>query len=131
KAREVLEQGSKQNPGDIRLFLALCQNGRFKPDDPRLEGLKKHLENPQATPPQIVELNFMAGRAYDDLGDHDQAFHYFSRANALQAQNGKPVREEDQIALQARIKEIFTHEFVRARERSGSDSGLPIFVLGL
>lgn len=131
KAREVLERARQKNPDDIRLFLALCQNGRFKPNDPRLEGLEKHLENSQATLPQVVELNFMAGRAYDDLGDHDRAFHYYSRANALQAQSGKPVREEDQIALQARIKEIFTPEFIHAREGAGSDSALPIFVLGM
>lgn len=131
KARETLERAQLENPDDVRIFLALCQNGRFKPNDPRFKGLEKHLANPSATSAQIVELNFMAGRAHDDLGDHDKAFHYYSRANALQAQNGKPILEEDQIALQARIKEIFTPEFIRAREGVGSQSNLPIFVLGM
>ncbi|HEX2590744.1 MAG TPA: sulfotransferase, partial [Rhizomicrobium sp.] len=131
EARTVLERAQIQHPNDVRIFLALCQNGRFRKDDARFADLDRHLENPDVLVAQKVELNFMAGKAYDDLKDYDKAFHYFSRANSLQAQNAKTASEEDQIALQTRIREIFTPEFVRSHEGVGSRSDLPIFVLGM
>jgi tetratricopeptide (TPR) repeat protein len=131
ETRAAFMQALALSPNDVRVHMNLSRTERIRPGDDRFKELEGFLSEPsRILPNERVELCFTLGRILDQAGQHNRAFEYFAMANRLQGEQ-KVSKEEENIALLARIKEVFSREFIAARKGVGNPSQLPIFVLGM
>ncbi|HLY57501.1 MAG TPA: sulfotransferase [Stellaceae bacterium] len=75
------------------------------------------------------------GKWYDDMERYDEAFERYQRANHLTRQaeirEGKKFEPTALRAEVDRIIEVFTPEFFQARRAWGTETDLPVFIVGL
>lgn len=133
-ARATFEKAVALAPNDIRMHYDLARSARFVPGDPRLKVLEalaeRAAQDPDVFSRDLIRLHYALGKAYDELGDYDRAFAHFEEGNARQRQNA-PFDESGSIAHFAAIRDVFTADFVRERRGAGSESDLPILILGM
>ena len=116
-----------QNPTLGRLFGNLCGKiGRCEEARRYLEGL---LARPDLPDKDRRELSFVLGKLLDRQGDYDAAFASFERGNRLMLTvEYDPVQH---AAFVDRIMEVFSADALSTLSRSGLDSELPIFIVGM
>lgn len=75
-------------------------------------------------------LCFALGKAFEDQGNYEDAFHYYKTGNALKKADIRysSDRMSDEMAAQ---QQQFTPEFLEAMQGSGHDAPDPIFIVGL
>ncbi|MBV9549299.1 MAG: sulfotransferase [Alphaproteobacteria bacterium] len=130
-AKAVFQKALALHIDDIHPHLDMARVEKFKPGDPRLGPLESFLAQEEwLTTRDRAALNYTLGRAYDEMGDFDRAFAHFEKANAAQREH-QPDTEAADVAWFESAKRIFTPEFFIARAGSGSQSRVPIFVLGM
>jgi len=77
-----------------------------------------------------IALWFALGKAYDDCGDAERAFHRYRVANA--AQRRKVAYDEaGMLAMMQRASRAFSREVMARLSGAGDPSNVPIFILGM
>ncbi len=111
---------------------AIAEAKRFSADDPDLaamQDLRRQLtDRPGAEEARSV-LNYALGKAYDDIGEIDQAFEAFA-AGAAFLKARSPFNADVSDAYVAQLIADWTPDF-HARLPVGLDTSRAIFVLGL
>ena len=92
--------------------------------------LHKMLERAEIKDEDAANLRFSLGKIHDDMGRYGEAFSEYSEANRLKNKNCKFDRDKHSGRI-SRLMEIFTPGFFEERRDFGSDSDLPIMVLGM
>ena len=132
KARAMLEHALALDPdiGAARMTLAQC--GRVtSADDPNLVAAQAHLARPGIADDVRMSLEFAIGKSLDDLGQHTESFVHYQAANRLK-QAALPKYEHDSERLfEQACRARFTPAAVRAAQVHGSQSEVPVFVVGL
>ena len=84
----------------------------------------------QVEPADHYHLCFALGKALEDRGQYEEAFHYYEAGNALKKSETryKPASIEYNTSI---VKETFTAEFFAARRGWGCQTPGPIFIVGL
>jgi tetratricopeptide (TPR) repeat protein len=108
--------------------LVACK--RVTEDDPQLAVMKALHDRASLDGAQRIPLHFALGKAYADIGHHEDAFRHWRDGNALQARNS-PYDEASVLGLFRRIAAVFTPELIRDRRGSGDPSSVPVFILGM
>jgi tetratricopeptide (TPR) repeat protein len=114
--------------GDAYWSLANLKTYRFTEDE--IAHMRSTESNPGVTPADRYHFYFALGKALEDRGDYQQAFHFYERGNALK----KEETRYDRASLErtaGRQREVCTREFFAARQAMGCDSPDPIFIVGL
>jgi hypothetical protein len=83
EAQQLFRQALNAAPGAMRTWFALAMVKTFKPGDPDLAAMER-LERGSAPPGPRASLCFGLGKAYEDCGDVDRAFTFYSRGASLQ-----------------------------------------------
>ena len=78
----------------------------------------------------LVDLNYAAGKAYEDVGDLATAFAHYARAGALQREIA-PWSPSEARKLLGHLKRYVTKEYLIEARKLGHASSLPIFVFGM
>jgi len=102
----------------------------FKFEDEEVEAMEYQLREPDVSESVQIHIRFALGKAYEDKGDYDKAWHYYDTGNRQQ----RMLLEYNQVELEARqdkIIEVFDREFLRDREGNGCKDPDPIFIVGL
>ena len=73
--------------------------------------------------------NFALGKIYNDIGDYDEAFDYYKKANVLR-NNRITYNAAENTELTNRIMAVFSHEFFESIQFPENHSRLPVFILG-
>ena len=85
--------------------------------------------------PDRLRLNFALAKVLDRAGDYDQAFYHCSEGNRLRLrlieQAGPGFIPKNHSLQMARIKAVFSREFLAQFGAGGVDSELPVFVIGM
>ena len=125
------EKTTKLNPKDLKYYLLLAATKQFTLGDPEIARMEKLLQDDQnLTEIQQIGLHFALGKIYDKLGEHERSFRHFVEGNKLQRQRFD-YDEKTQLELLARMREIFTAEFIASKAGRGNPSTRPIFIVGM
>lgn len=114
--------------GEAWWSLANLKTVRFSRED--LAAMSRALAAADLTPEDRFHLEFALGKAHHDLQQFDEAFAYYSAANARRREH-QPYRAADTRTIVDRSIQTFTAEALAARSGQGCDAPDPIFILGM
>lgn len=130
RARTHFERAVALAPWQAKYHRALAEAARFVPDDPRLAALQALERGGGLDPANSIELHFALAKAYDDLGQFDEAFAQLRMGNAHH--RGRIAYDEKAVSRHFDdIAATFTKTFLDARSGAGANGGTPIFVVGM
>jgi tetratricopeptide (TPR) repeat protein len=130
-ARAVFQKAMALHIDDIHPHLDMARVGKFTAGDARLGPLESFVATEDwLSSRDRAALHFTLGRAHDEIGDYDRAFGHFEIANAAQREH-QPDTEAMDIAFFENARRIFTPDFFASRAGGGSQSAVPVFVLGM
>jgi tetratricopeptide (TPR) repeat protein len=114
--------------GEVWWSLANLKTFRFTADD--VASMRAQLARTDLHNDDRLHFDFALGKALEDAGEYAESFEHYARGNALRR---KLVRydAEENAALVARSKRLFTREFFAARQGWGCEARDPIFIVGL
>ena len=75
-------------------------------------------------------LNFSLFKAYEDVGEYEQAFECLKAANDAK-RDSLPFKELQESNMVENKKATFTPAFMKEYEGKGYDSDIPVFILGM
>jgi tetratricopeptide (TPR) repeat protein len=82
-------------------------------------------------PRQEIHLRYALGKCFDDLGNFDQAFAHYRRANELTRTHGV-AHDRQQIARAVdQAIEFYDHGWMRRTRRAEDSSTRPVFIVGM
>lgn len=139
-----MEQGKLQEAEEIFLkvcdidpenalsaHISLAQVKKTSPDAPHFLALKKAQLNIEKLNNKLsVALLFALGKCFDDLKEANQAFSFFDSACRLKRPTINYSAESHSRHIQA-IIDCFSSQFINTHQNIGTDSTLPIFVVGM
>jgi tetratricopeptide (TPR) repeat protein len=132
-ARREFETAIDLNPTEAAYYFALCLPDltKFASGDRYLAAMEA-LARSIATLPLAAQtlLHFSLGRAYDDLGRHDDSFAHLTRGNRLKR---RQIFFDELLVRDTfeRIRATFDRELLRAKEDIGYRSQVPVFIVGM
>jgi len=103
-------------------------------DDPRRCGLaagRRNLAGQSAAAATRISLRYALGKYFDDLGQYDEAFSNYRRANELTKRFGSSYDRAKLTQRVGRIIGAFDAAFVSQCQDGASASELPVFVIGM
>lgn len=123
------------DPDHSGAYLQLAEITKPEADDPIFEKLATLCSNPELTELARYYAAFALGHVQDGIGRHDDAFESFALANRerLAALGGKGEsydRGKQEREVKA-IREIFARATFDGIKVRGSESELPIFIVGM
>jgi tetratricopeptide (TPR) repeat protein len=131
QARAALDRALKLDPRQAEAYASLAEITRFTPDHPLLAAMDRLAGELQRQPVGVpAPLHFALGKALDDAGEPDKAFHHFAQGNAVLSRR-VPYSEALTLAMMEKLTALFTAEAVAALAADGSQSELPVFIVGL
>ncbi len=130
-ARAAFDRALSMYPGSIRVLTARAEAKTFRADDPDVGAIEGWLANEAPKPiNERISAHFALGKAYLDLDDAPRAFVHLHTANqrkrATFAYDAKATRQWMQ-----RIAEVFTAERMKRLAAAGTQSDLPVFIIGM
>jgi tetratricopeptide (TPR) repeat protein len=109
----------------------LARNKRFTPDDaPLVARMNAALALPNQSPLARQMMHFALGKAYDDVGDYQEAMRNFEAGNRFRALAGKLDREE-LTALVDRLSDATPPGYRDRQPDGGSEDATPLLIVGL
>ena len=101
-----------------------------KSDRPLIARMEALLREAAIGDAMRISLHFALGKAYDDLAEYEAAIGHFDEANRLKGRTRRLDREKLARLVQQSIAG-FTRDFFARTAATGSDSELPIFIVGM
>ncbi len=131
EAEEKFRASITIDPANAFAFYELSKLKTFtSQDDSDFEAIKELLAQPNLTPPNETAAHYALGKAYEDIGDRDNAFENFSKANAIQhAQASFSVNDMEPYFKD--VKRIFDAGFFKNCRLLAPPPVTPIFILGM
>jgi tetratricopeptide (TPR) repeat protein len=131
EARAAHARAVELDPYQAGFYVNLGDGKTFRQGDPhlaRMEELARGIDT--LSPEGAMQLHFALGKAYDDLGRHEQAFPHFLEATARKRAKIS-YDEAGMLGLLDRIRAAFDSKLMTAAAHNGDPSTLPVFVLGM
>ncbi len=133
RARECLASALKLEPDYTRAYHELQELKVFKADDPDFLNLKRLQQKSGALPADAeADILFALAKAHMDIGDTDEAFTLFEKANTLRKTTFKKYDIENFESYAASVIRIFNGDVVRQWRGKGScRDESAIFIIGM
>jgi tetratricopeptide (TPR) repeat protein len=120
----------RQAPDNGETYWSLANLKRYRFDDAMVAEMERRLA--AATEDEQSDVNFLfaLGKAYEDRGDFDRAWHYYRTGNEKQRARVfyDPVQTE---AMNDRLISVYTADLIGSLAGAGHPDPSPIFILGL
>ncbi|MBT7950349.1 MAG: tetratricopeptide repeat protein [Gammaproteobacteria bacterium] len=100
------------------------------PGQEQIPAIENLLSSPSLSETDATHYHFALGNIYNGNEMFDKAFEHFSQANQLKRKNLKYDAKTYSIYVDELIKS-YTEEFLEKTANFGSDSNLPVFIIGM
>jgi tetratricopeptide (TPR) repeat protein len=131
EARAFLEKAMALSPRKAGCFDALVRYSHITADDQHFEAMRRLAANPASLSEiEQIDLYFALGKAFADVGEHQQSFDYILAANALKRRHIK-FDEGKSLEHFERIRNVFASQLLRDKAGLGDPSDLPVFIFGM
>jgi tetratricopeptide (TPR) repeat protein len=131
EARAFLEKAIALSPHKAGCYEALVRCSHINSEDQHFAAMRKLAANPASlSETGQIDLHFALGKAFGDVGEHQQSFDHILAANALKRRKIK-FDEEKWLEQYERIRNVFTTQLLRAKAGLGDPSDLPVFIFGM
>ncbi len=102
----------------------------FKFEDAEIEEMLRQVERDDLEEVEDIHFRFALGKAMEDKGDYDRAWHFYHTGNEHQRMtiDWEPMEMERR---QRAIRDVFSKELLEARAGAGYEAPDPIFIVGL
>jgi tetratricopeptide (TPR) repeat protein len=114
--------------GEAYWSLANLKTFRFKPEE--IAMMRAQLRRTDIEDEDRFHLDFALAKALEDAGEYETSFRHYASANAMRRKKLDYSVDEFSKTV-ARMKAVFTPEFLEARKGLGDAAPDPIFVVGL
>lgn len=129
RAAVALREATRLQPTLTTAWRTLAGIRRFSADDSDWLAIRE-VSQQTMTPLQRMHLDYALGKGFEDIGDHQQAFEHYRRANrARRAEFQFSIKSE--TATFRRLQRHFSPEFFARWQGVGVTSAKPIFVVGM
>ena len=130
-AVRAMERNLALDPMDIRAHAFMSDMKQFTPGDPHLAALEQFVSQSAILPAEERSIaRYTLGKAYSDLGRHDESFEQYVHANRLRR---SMINYDITQTLSGfeRIKAVFTPDLMQAKRGMGDPSERPVFIVGV
>jgi tetratricopeptide (TPR) repeat protein len=136
EAIESLERAIELHPRRVSAYLSLSLGKKFNAADAWLiQGMLALVDDASLAPQERSWLHYALGKACDDLEDYQGAIRHFDQANEIEAQRMRVAgRSFDRRSHRAGIDQAisgFTADFFARHRVTGSESDLPVLIVGM
>jgi tetratricopeptide (TPR) repeat protein len=135
EAAELFERSIEQRPEQGVAYFGLVKGRKVTAaDEELLNRMERNLEIPGLPLAERAALHYGLGKAANDLRDYERAMRHFDEGNRLNYQiyiAGKGFDSSQLERNRKKIEAMFTQEFLRRHRSVGSDSDVPIFIVGM
>ena len=120
----------RQLPDFGETYWSLANLKTYRFDDATVAEMERHVSGAGLTAQSEVNFLFALGKAYEDRGDFDRAWNFYSSGNIRQRSEVSydPVQTE---SMNDRLVRVFSAEFLQSRRGAGLADPAPIFIVGL
>ena len=118
------------DPGFAEAWWSLADLKTYVFDDAELAAMEHVLAEGKRPRPEVAQLHFAVGRAFEQRREYREAFAHYARGNALRRLDA-PFDIGRFEARCERIRGFFDRRFFAERAGSGDPSRAPIFIVGL
>ncbi len=117
-------------PEHTLAYYNLSRTGKGEPGPGDAKAMQKLLEDPKLGKEERMSLHYGLGKIFDDLGDVERAFEHYTKAKAID-DRAPPFDGDEHTRLVDRTIATFTTELFSRRKGLGSDSEMPVFIVGM
>jgi len=104
-------------------------------DRPILQGVAEMLGSSNIEPQSLSQIHYALGKGFDDLGEYEKANRHFDEANRVEAEAlrraGRSFDRKRYAAGIDRMIACFTPDFFKTHRGFGSESDLPVLIVGM
>ena len=120
----------RQVPENGETYWSLANLKRYRFDDAMVAEMEMRVTTTGEDTQSAVNFLFALGKAYEDRGDFERAWHFYRTGNEKQRAEVfyDPVQTE---AINDRLIQVYTPDFFASRAGTGNPDPSPIFILGL
>ena len=131
EALKTSREAADMNDDTPGLYLTLSKVKKFDSiDDPDFAKMREMAERPLLGRSQKTGLHFALFKAYQDIGEYDEAFKHLKMGNDLKRASVVYDSRSQHISFDA-IKKTYTKDYFKKLEGHGYDSDVPIFIIGM
>jgi tetratricopeptide (TPR) repeat protein len=102
----------------------------FTFEDSEVAAMQTQLDSENLSKSAEIHFRFALGKAFEDSGDFDRAWHFYHSGNQVQRTQIQYDPTDFEVR-QLKIREVFSAEFLAERSGNGCDSPDAIFIVGL
>lgn len=118
------------DPGMAEGYWSLADLKNYSFSDAEIAAMQHLVTGDKNERPEVAQLYFALGKAFEQRHEYARAFAYYARGNALRRLDA-PFEIEHFERRTARIRAFFDTAFFARHAGSGDSSAAPIFIVGL
>lgn len=135
-AREFLEKAVELDPNGVEAYYELSRFGKFESADRAIANLRELQADSNRPLAEQMHIRFALARQLDGQGAHDAAFAEYLQANSLKMKmlgidSEADAMKSSDFELGRKCIKVFHKQFVESHGRWGSQSEMPIFIVGM
>ena len=130
EAIEHYERALNIDPGNVQAHYNLSRARVTDTENSDIEKMEQLLVEEGRPQEERSNIHFTLGKIYDDTKDFAKAFDHFKQGNDLD-NRAPPFDTKIHNTLVDRIISVFDRRLFARREGFGSDSNVPIFIVGM
>ena len=130
RALEAYRTAIRLKPDFGEVYWSMANLKVFRFEDSEVAAMEEQVARTDLSDNADIHFRFALGKAHEDKGDYDTAWHYYDTGN--QKQRTKVFHDPVEMELRhEEIIEVFSREFLESHAGSGYDDASPIFIVGL
>jgi tetratricopeptide (TPR) repeat protein len=129
-ALQAYRSAIRLKPDFGEVYWSMANLKVFKFEDHEVAAMEKQLERDDLSNSAQIHFRFALGKAYEDIGDFDRAWHHYHEGNQTQRSEVQ-FDPTDFEVRQSKVMEVFSRELLQERSGNGLDVPDPIFIVGL